>query len=52
MIADVLQPYEVALIEKEVREVESVLPFPLTDEAVMSLTIHIAIAVKRNETRS
>ncbi|MED0656418.1 BglG family transcription antiterminator [Anoxybacillus ayderensis] len=47
MIADVLQPYEVALIEKEVREVESVLPFPLTDEAVMSLTIHIAIAVKR-----
>lgn len=47
MIADVLQPYEVALIEKEIHQTEKYLDFPLTDQAIISLTIHIAIAVKR-----
>lgn len=47
MVADVLQPYEVAFIEKEVQEIGTALPFPLTDEAKISLAIHIAIAVKR-----
>jgi activator of the mannose operon (transcriptional antiterminator) len=47
MIEDVLQPYELALIEKEIRQTEKYLDFPLTDQAVVSLTVHIAIAVKR-----
>ncbi|MBE2943938.1 BglG family transcription antiterminator [Anoxybacillus flavithermus] len=47
MVADVIQPYEVAFIEKAVQELEATLSFPLTDEAIISLTIHIAIAVKR-----
>lgn len=47
MIEDVLQPYELALIEKEIRQMDESLDFRLTDQSVVSLTVHIAIAVKR-----
>ncbi|BDG49208.1 BglG family transcription antiterminator [Parageobacillus sp. KH3-4] len=47
LIEDVLKPYELALIEKEIRKIDEWLEFPLTDQSVISLTVHIAIAIKR-----
>jgi activator of the mannose operon, transcriptional antiterminator len=47
LIEDVLKPYELTLIEKEIRKMDEWLEFPLTDQSVISLTIHIAIAIKR-----
>ncbi|KYD18904.1 BglG family transcription antiterminator [Saccharococcus caldoxylosilyticus] len=47
LIEDVLKPYELALIEKEIRKMDERLEFPLTDQSVISLTVHIAIAIKR-----
>jgi activator of the mannose operon, transcriptional antiterminator len=47
LIEDVLKPYELALIEKEIRKMDEWLEFPLTDQSVISLTVHIAIAIKR-----
>lgn len=47
LIEDVLKPYELALIEKEIRKIDELLEFPLTDQSVISLTVHIAIAIKR-----
>ncbi|WP_025025616.1 BglG family transcription antiterminator [Caldalkalibacillus mannanilyticus] len=47
MLEDVLHPYELALIEREIRRLEQVLDFPFTDQAITSLTIHLAIAIKR-----
>lgn len=47
LIEDVLKPYELALIEKEIRKMDEQLEFPLTDQSVISLTVHIAIAIKR-----
>jgi activator of the mannose operon, transcriptional antiterminator len=50
LIEDVLKPYELALIEKEIRKMDEWLEFPLTDQSVISLTVHIAIAIKRIKT--
>ncbi|GCD84568.1 BglG family transcription antiterminator [Parageobacillus thermoglucosidasius] len=47
LIEDILKPYELALIEKEIRKIDEWLEFPLTDQSVASLTVHIAIAIKR-----
>jgi activator of the mannose operon (transcriptional antiterminator) len=47
LIEDVLKPYELVLIEKEIRKMDEWLEFPLTDQSVISLTVHIAIAIKR-----
>ncbi|SMO95701.1 BglG family transcription antiterminator [Melghirimyces algeriensis] len=47
VIKDVLHPYEVAFIEMETRKLDQTLDFHLTDQSIVNLTVHLAIAVKR-----
>ena len=43
----VLDPYELSLIESNIKKLEHRLDFYFTDQAILNLIIHIAIAVKR-----
>ncbi|MBB6453791.1 activator of the mannose operon (transcriptional antiterminator) [Salirhabdus euzebyi] len=47
LLEGVLHPYEIAIIENEVRKIDRQLEFPLTDQSIVNLTVHIAIAIKR-----